>query len=115
MNLFGRATKGLGRTQPIKWKDAGKSLDNDELVGCEMPDGGGSDVATGGYLQYNEVRDTEIKFRETLIDNVFGTVHRIRYRSDTNEVSVNGKDVRVGYGLPQCSIGLVSVFSYALG
>ncbi|SJL05268.1 related to poly polymerase [Armillaria ostoyae] len=49
-----RATKGLGRTQPIKWKDAGKSLGNDELVGCEMPDGGGSDIATGGYLQYNE-------------------------------------------------------------
>ncbi|KAK0506495.1 poly polymerase catalytic domain-containing protein [Armillaria luteobubalina] len=49
-----RATKGLGRTQPMKWKDAGKSLGNDELIGCEMPDGGGSDVATGGYLQYNE-------------------------------------------------------------
>ncbi|KAK0473548.1 poly polymerase catalytic domain-containing protein [Armillaria luteobubalina] len=40
-----RATKGLGRTQPMKWKDAGSLW---------MPDGGGSDVATGGYLQYNE-------------------------------------------------------------
>lgn len=49
-----RATKGLGRTQPTKWKDAGKSLGYDELIGCHMPDGGGSDVATGGYLQYNE-------------------------------------------------------------
>ncbi len=54
-------------------------------------------------------------FEKHLLTMCLVTVHRIRYRSDTNEVSVNGKDVRVGYGLPQCSIGLVSVFSYALG
>ncbi|KAJ6627012.1 PARP-domain-containing protein [Mycena sp. CBHHK59/15] len=51
-----RATKGLGRTQPGKWKDAGKSLGNDELIGCHMPDGPCQDtpVPSGGYLQYNE-------------------------------------------------------------
>ncbi|KAF8917575.1 PARP-domain-containing protein [Mucidula mucida] len=49
-----RATKGRGRTQPTKWKDAGEALEVDELVGCHMPDGGGSDVTTAGYLQYNE-------------------------------------------------------------
>ncbi|KAJ7139532.1 poly polymerase catalytic domain-containing protein [Mycena epipterygia] len=51
-----KATKGLGRTQPGKWKDAGKALGNDELVGCHMPDGPGQDtpIPAGGYLQYNE-------------------------------------------------------------
>ncbi|KAK7064730.1 poly polymerase [Favolaschia claudopus] len=50
------STKGLGRNQPQKWKDAGKALDNDELVGCYMPDGPAkdADVPNGGYLQYNE-------------------------------------------------------------
>jgi poly [ADP-ribose] polymerase 2/3/4 len=51
-----RATKGIGRSQPVKWKDAGKALNNEELVGCHMPDGPGQDVAVPGvYLQYNEV------------------------------------------------------------
>ncbi|KAJ6573971.1 poly polymerase catalytic domain-containing protein [Mycena vulgaris] len=51
-----KATKGLGRTQPAKWKDAGKALGNDELVGCHMPEGPGVDtpIPAGGYLQYNE-------------------------------------------------------------
>ncbi|KAM6498329.1 Poly(ADP-ribose) polymerase catalytic domain containing protein [Amanita muscaria] len=50
-----RATKGLGRTQPVIWKDAGIALNNASLVGCMMPDGPGQDVpTTGGYLQYNE-------------------------------------------------------------
>ncbi|KAJ6569595.1 PARP-domain-containing protein [Mycena capillaripes] len=51
-----KATKGLGRTQPGKWKDAGKALGNDELIGCHMPDGPGQDtpIPAGGYLQYNE-------------------------------------------------------------
>ncbi|KAJ7456439.1 PARP-domain-containing protein [Mycena latifolia] len=51
-----KATKGLGRTQPGKWKDAGKALENAELVGCHMPDGPGQDtpIPAGGYLQYNE-------------------------------------------------------------
>lgn len=49
------ATKGIGRTQPVKWKDAGKALNNAELLGCHMPDGPGRDVALPGvYLQYNE-------------------------------------------------------------
>ncbi|KAJ7748474.1 poly polymerase catalytic domain-containing protein [Mycena maculata] len=50
-----KSTKGLGRTQPGKWKDAGKALGNDELVGCHMPDGPGKDTPVpNGYLQYNE-------------------------------------------------------------
>ncbi|KAF8213692.1 PARP-domain-containing protein [Mycena galopus ATCC 62051] len=51
-----KATKGLGKTQPPKWKDAGKALGNEELIGCHMPDGPGVDtpIPNGGYLQYNE-------------------------------------------------------------
>ncbi|KAJ4485480.1 PARP-domain-containing protein [Lentinula aciculospora] len=50
-----RATKGIGRTAPTKWKDAGKALDNEELEGCIMPDGPCADDASPkGYLQYNE-------------------------------------------------------------
>lgn len=47
-------------TQPGKWKDAGEALNNDELVGCHMPDGPGvsTTVPNGGYLQYNEVSST---------------------------------------------------------
>ncbi|RDB29175.1 Poly [ADP-ribose] polymerase 2 [Hypsizygus marmoreus] len=48
-------TKGIGRTQPVDWKDAGQALNNDELVGCHMPAGPGKDVCPpGAYLQYNE-------------------------------------------------------------
>jgi len=36
---LGRATKGVGRTQPVNWKDAGEVLGHDELKGCLMPDG----------------------------------------------------------------------------
>ncbi|KAJ7630425.1 poly polymerase catalytic domain-containing protein [Roridomyces roridus] len=55
-NAGARATKGLGRTQPQKWKDAGKALGNDELIGCHMPDGPAQPtvVPNGGYLEYNE-------------------------------------------------------------
>ena len=50
-----RATKGVGRTQPVDWKDAGKALNNEELIGCQMPAGPGKDVnPPGAYLQYNE-------------------------------------------------------------
>ncbi|KAF5377298.1 hypothetical protein D9615_006389 [Tricholomella constricta] len=49
------ATKGIGRTQPVDWKDAGRALNNDELIGCDMPAGPGKDVSPpGAYLQYNE-------------------------------------------------------------
>ncbi|KJA17358.1 hypothetical protein HYPSUDRAFT_46567 [Hypholoma sublateritium FD-334 SS-4] len=49
------ATKGLGRTQPVDWKDAGRALNHPELIGCDMPAGPGKDVVPfGGYLQYNE-------------------------------------------------------------
>ncbi|KII86355.1 hypothetical protein PLICRDRAFT_164856 [Plicaturopsis crispa FD-325 SS-3] len=48
-------TKGCGRTQPAKWKDAGMSLGNPELAGCHMPDGPGQDMNGAGFaLQYNE-------------------------------------------------------------
>jgi len=50
------ATKGLGRTQPADWQDAGEALNHDGLKGCWMPKGGLSNVADGtAYLQYNEV------------------------------------------------------------
>ncbi|KAL6305692.1 poly polymerase catalytic domain-containing protein [Sparassis latifolia] len=48
-------TKGLGRTQPAEWQDAGNTLENDALKGCHMPKGPGKDVNDPGvYLQYNE-------------------------------------------------------------
>jgi hypothetical protein len=51
-----RSTKGIGRTQPVDWKDAGEALSNDDLVGCHMPAGPGKDVSPpGAYLEYNEV------------------------------------------------------------
>jgi hypothetical protein len=49
-------TKGIGRTQPIEWKDAGEQLSNPALKGCHMPDGPGQNISPpGAYLQYNEV------------------------------------------------------------
>ncbi|KAH8120683.1 PARP-domain-containing protein [Phellopilus nigrolimitatus] len=49
------ATKGIGRTQPVDWQDAGSALDNDELKGCLMPKGAAKDVnPPGAYLMYNE-------------------------------------------------------------
>ncbi|EJD04410.1 PARP-domain-containing protein [Fomitiporia mediterranea MF3/22] len=48
-------TRGIGRTQPIEWQDAGEALDNDELKGCLMPKGPAKEVnPPGAYLQYNE-------------------------------------------------------------
>lgn len=56
MNFGHSATKGLGRTQPVDWQDAGAALDNDELKGCLMPKGPAQDInPPGSYLQYNEV------------------------------------------------------------
>ena len=52
-----RSTKGLGRTQPAEWQDAGDALDHPELKGCHMPKGPGKDITDPKvYLQYNEVR-----------------------------------------------------------
>ncbi|KAF8525240.1 PARP-domain-containing protein [Hysterangium stoloniferum] len=49
------ATKGIGRTQPVKWKDAGDALEHPELAGVYMPNGEGHPVnPAGAYLQYNE-------------------------------------------------------------
>ncbi|KAL1675485.1 PARP-1-like protein [Schizophyllum commune] len=49
------ATKGIGRTQPVNWKDAGEVLGNDALKGCHMPDGPCDNNADPkAYLQYNE-------------------------------------------------------------
>jgi len=49
-------TKGLGRTQPGDWQDAGKALGNESLKGCLMPKGPPKDVAgmLPYGLQYNE-------------------------------------------------------------
>ncbi|KAK7060790.1 hypothetical protein VNI00_000523 [Paramarasmius palmivorus] len=49
-----RATKGMGQRQPLRWKDAGKALGVEDLVGCVMPDGHATNVGKQGYLQYNE-------------------------------------------------------------
>ena len=51
-----RCTLGLGSTQPGKWKDAGRALNNPALEGCYMPDGPGVRSHGQQYLQYNEVR-----------------------------------------------------------
>lgn len=64
-------TKGLGRTQPAEWQDAGNVLENDALKGCHMPKGPGKDVADANVsLQYNEyiVYDTsQIRVRYLLM------------------------------------------------
>ncbi|CCA69405.1 related to NAD+ ADP-ribosyltransferase [Serendipita indica DSM 11827] len=60
------ATKGLGRTQPKDWQDAGEALGHEELKGCWMPKDGLTNVDSTAYLQYNEyiVYDTaQIKLR----------------------------------------------------
>ena len=50
------ATKGLGRTQPGAWQDAGEALGNPELKGVHMPKGSAVDIPnTDASLQYNEV------------------------------------------------------------
>ncbi|EPS95706.1 hypothetical protein FOMPIDRAFT_1038418 [Fomitopsis schrenkii] len=66
-----RCTKGLGRTQPADWQDAGDALENDALQGVHMPKGPGQDVpGFQGYLQYNEyiVYDTsQVRLRYLLM------------------------------------------------
>ncbi|CAL1697247.1 unnamed protein product [Somion occarium] len=48
-------TKGLGRTQPAEWQDAGSTLEHDALKGCLMPKGPGKDIDDPQVcLQYNE-------------------------------------------------------------
>lgn len=47
-------TKGIGRMQPAKWKDAGETLNNPALKGCFMPDGPGQPISGNASLQYNE-------------------------------------------------------------
>ena len=51
------STKGLGRTQPQNWQDAGEALGNPALKGVHMPKGPTGDVKDRNdiYLQYNEV------------------------------------------------------------
>ena len=52
-----RATKGLGRTEPGGWQDAGKALGRDDLSGVWMPKGMPKDIDDNERgLQYNEVR-----------------------------------------------------------
>ncbi|KAI9062258.1 PARP-domain-containing protein [Trametes sanguinea] len=66
-----RSTKGLGRSQPGNWQDAGEALNNPELRGCHMPKGPAQDVSDPKvYLQYNEyiVYDTsQIRLRYLLM------------------------------------------------
>ncbi|KAI0369996.1 PARP-domain-containing protein [Pilatotrama ljubarskyi] len=66
-----RSTKGLGRSQPGDWQDAGAALNNPELRGCHMPKGPAVNVNDPGvYLQYNEyiVYDTsQIRLRYLLM------------------------------------------------
>jgi hypothetical protein len=63
-----RCTLGLGMTQPGKWKDAGRALDNPALEGCHMPDGPGVRSAGQQYLQYNEVRSCFHSVRRLCIE-----------------------------------------------
>lgn len=49
-----RCTKGIGRTQPVQWKDAGETLSNPALKGCYMPEGPGQVSHANASLQYNE-------------------------------------------------------------
>ncbi|KAA8912459.1 poly polymerase catalytic domain-containing protein [Sphaerosporella brunnea] len=60
-NAGSLATKGIGRTQPSQWEDAGKALGNPELEGVLMPKVSGKETditkdvnPPGAYLQYNE-------------------------------------------------------------
>ncbi|KAJ8495164.1 hypothetical protein ONZ51_g1849 [Trametes cubensis] len=54
-NAGARSTKGLGRSQPGDWQDAGAALNNPELRGCYMPKGPAVNVNDQQvYLQYNE-------------------------------------------------------------
>ncbi|KIJ21425.1 hypothetical protein PAXINDRAFT_95005 [Paxillus involutus ATCC 200175] len=48
------ATKGIGKTQPMEWQDAGEALDNEALKGCHMPKGIPSNVLQATQLMYNE-------------------------------------------------------------
>ncbi|PVG00709.1 PARP-domain-containing protein [Serendipita vermifera] len=61
------STKGLGRSQPVDWQDAGVALGHDELKGCWMPKGGLDNSAnSNAYLQYNEYivyQPSQIKLR----------------------------------------------------
>jgi len=64
------STKGVGRVQPVEWKDCHEALGNEELKGVVMPSGPGQDLSPPGvFLQYNEyiVYDTaQIRLRYLL-------------------------------------------------
>ncbi|KAI0638778.1 poly polymerase catalytic domain-containing protein [Trametes polyzona] len=66
-----RATKGIGRSAPGEWQDAGLALAHPGLRGCHMPKGPAADVPDPkAYLQYNEyiVYDTsQIRLRYLLM------------------------------------------------
>jgi hypothetical protein len=86
-----RCTKGIGYTQPIKWKDAGEALNNPALAGCHMPDGPGSRVSdTGICLQYNEVRGI-LLILWSCCWPFFHLVHCLRLFPNPFEVSFDGK------------------------
>lgn len=86
--------------QPNRWKDAGKALNNDELVGCHMPDGPGELVPNiPGYLQYNEVRFLIWLFAMHAGDliQVPPLVHRLRHFPNPFEVLVDGRHALDGF------------------
>ncbi|KAH7104705.1 PARP-domain-containing protein, partial [Auriculariales sp. MPI-PUGE-AT-0066] len=68
------ATKGIGRTQPAAWQDAGETLGWDALKGCEMPKGVAQEVnPVGAHLQYNEYivySTNQIRLRYLLMFNM---------------------------------------------
>ncbi|KAJ7480240.1 PARP-domain-containing protein [Mycena galericulata] len=49
-----RSTKGLGRSAPAQWIDAGLTLGDDQLRGCIMPSGPKRRRTTQPTLQHNE-------------------------------------------------------------
>lgn len=76
------ATKGLGRTAPLKWEDAG--VVNENLKGVEMPkvSGGektiiGPSNASGLCLEYNEVSKTNPSLSPTQ-RLIVSPVHRLQ-------------------------------------
>lgn len=91
-----RATRGIGRTQPVEWQDAGEALEHDELKGCLMPKGAAKDVnPPGAHLQYNEVSLHQGQSVSFLI-TIPLAVHCLRYITNKGEVSVDGQNALKG-------------------
>ncbi|CDO69839.1 hypothetical protein BN946_scf184803.g37 [Trametes cinnabarina] len=94
-----RSTKGLGRSQPNDWQDAGAALNNPELRGCHMPRGPARNVDDPNvYLQYNEyiVYDTsQIRLRYLLMVKMGAAAMPIVRRASTRIRKPSAKAVAV--------------------